>query len=1000
MSMFYLSKIKGTRLSTSPLLPLYDNQLLKQQQQKSWQQFSQQHPQSTQTLTPNQLEHFKLAITLSDFVLTSAQQAPELVMELFVSKSVYLKTIAPYAKLLETLLSDCQSEEQLHRILRRFRLQQMTNIAIADLVLDIELEISLERLSVLADALIQSSLHWLTQFCQNKWGTPLSKTGEIQPLLVYGMGKLGGKELNFSSDIDLIFVYPHSGETQGCRRSLDNQQFFTRLAQKLITSLHQHTADGFVYRVDMRLRPFGESGPLVLTFSAMEDYYQEQGRDWERYAMLKARVIPSISRLITPSSNNKDHYHQELSTLLRPFVYRRYIDFSVIDSLRRMKSMISQEVRRKQLVNNIKLGAGGIREIEFVVQVFQLVRGGRVKELRQRRLLTVLPELVIAGEIEEDSKIVLENAYRFLRRVENILQALADKQTQTLPDNDLDKQRLLTVLGFDSWHEFSRVLASHMDSVHNKFEQLIGIESPNHQVQDEHWITLWHSRWSDEESIAWLEQDKTTQNSTTNSITWNSERIWRLLSDFREDVTKRSIGARGRQVLDKLIPQLICHIQNENHAKFALDRVLERVLHVFKKIVTRTAYLELLFENEGALKQLIHLCQASSWVTNYIAKYPILLDELIDPNLLCEPPQLSAYSLELRESMLRVPEDDLEAQMDSLRLFKQAQQLRIAAADISGVLDVKKVSQHLTALAESIINEVINIAWQQVANRFGIPKSTMEHDASGFNEKGFAVIAYGKMGGNELSYGSDLDLVFVHNSPKEEETTGLANGDKVVLANQFYMKLAQRIMHIFNTRMNSGILYELDMRLRPSGKSGVLVMHINTFAQYQQEDAWTWEHQALVRARVVYGNQTMRQTFEKIRKQILCQKRDLAKLKTDVNNMREKMRNHLDKSTSELVDIKQGSGGLVDIEFLAQYLVLAHSHQFGGLTERCDNLGIFNLLTRFKILTETERDLLVNCYQKLRGYSHKATLQDDALLVAQPLLTESSQVVALWKKLL
>ena len=965
--------------------------LLTQQKLKSWQQFSQQHPEGYQALTSDQLEQFTLAITLSDFILTSALQAPELVLNLFVNNDVYQKIVPPYATLLNDLLSECQSEEELHRILRRFRLQQMVNIAVADLVLDISLEQSLDRLSLLADALIQSSLAWLTIFCQNKWGTPTNIAGDIQPLLVYGMGKLGGYELNFSSDIDLIFVYPHSGETQGHRRSIENQQFFTRLAQKLITSLHQHTADGFVYRVDMRLRPFGESGPLVLTFSAMEDYYQEQGRDWERYAMLKARVIPPL--------NGDDSYHQQLSKLLRPFVYRRYIDFSVIDSLRRMKMMISQEVRRKQLVNNIKLGAGGIREIEFIVQVFQLIRGGRVKALQQRRLLTVLPELVNSGELQEDSKLVLENAYCFLRRVENIIQALADKQTQTLPDNDLDKQRILHVLQFTSWQDFCLTLEKHMHDVHEKFEQLIGIESPNHQVQDEHWTTLWHSRWSDEESIAWLEQDQDGNEETH----WNSEDIWRLLSDFRDDVSKRSIGKRGREVLDKLLPLLICHIQQAKQAEFVLDRVL----HVFKKIVTRTAYLELLFENEGALKQLIHLCQASRWVTDYIAKSPILLDELIDPRLLHNPTKITAYGHELRESMLRIPEEDLEAQMDGFRLFKQAQQLRIAAADISGVLSVEQVSKHLTALAQAIIAEVINIGWQQVVGRFGVPKSIANSLSNGKNlnqsllqDKGIAVIAYGKMGGNELSYGSDLDLVFVHNSPQGDVTTGLTNGDKSVPASQFYMKLAQRIMHIFNTRMSSGILYELDMRLRPSGNSGVLVGHINTFEQYQQEEAWTWEHQALVRARIVYGNRVIEQRFSEIRQQILSQTRVIEKLKDDVSKMREKMRNHLDKSTNELVDIKQGVGGLVDIEFLAQYLVLAYCHKHESLSQCCDNLSIFKQLSNLEILTEKDQQLLANCYQELRGLGHKETLQNEVLLVSKDVVTEREQVMLVWRKYL
>jgi glutamate-ammonia-ligase adenylyltransferase len=960
-------------VSSSHLSLLENNDLLNQQQLKSWQQFSQQHPDSYQSLSDEQLAHFKQAIALSDFVLSSALQAPELVIDIFVSKDVYQQTTPPYRELLTRQLEECNDEVQLHRLLRRFRLQQMVNIAVADLILDIDLNESLARLSALADALILASLSWLTNFCETKWGVPTNSKGEAQPLLVYGMGKLGGKELNFSSDIDLIFVYPHSGETQGCRRAIDNQQFFTRLAQKLITSLHQHTADGFVYRVDMRLRPFGESGPLVLTFNAMEDYYQEQGRDWERYAMLKARLI------------GEGKYHEKLSTLLRPFVYRRYIDFSAIDSLRRMKMMISQEVRRKQLVNNIKLGAGGIREIEFVVQVFQLIRGGRVKALQQRSLLTVLPELVNAGEIQEETKVVLENAYCFLRRVENIIQALADQQTQTLPDSELDQQRILFVLSFTSWSEFLNVLQNHMNSVHQQFEQLIGIETPNHQVEDEHWSTLWHSRWSDDESIAWLEQEKHNAND------WDSEKVWRLLSDFRDDVTKRSIGNRGRQVLDKLVPQLICHIQQAKQAEF----VLERVLHVFKKIVTRTAYLELLFENEGALKQLIHLCQASSWVTDYIAKYPILLDELIDPTLLHNPPQLSAYTVELRENMLRIPEEDLEAQMDALRLFKQAQQLRIAAADIANVLDVNKVSQHLTALAEAIIDEVINLAWQQVSDRFGVPTSTLDS-----SDKGFGVIAYGKTGGAELSYGSDLDLVFVHHSAPNEVTTGLANGDKSIAASQFYMKLAQRIMHIFNTRMSSGMLYELDMRLRPSGNSGVLVVHIDTFGQYQHQDAWTWEHQALVRARVVYGNDILGREFSEIRLQVLQQKRDLAQLKTDVCAMREKMRAHLDKSTEELKDIKQGKGGLVDIEFLAQYLVLTHCHKHEELAKSSDNLGIFKQLAQLDILTTNEQKMLANSYQQLRDLSHKATLQNESSLVDSSVIDAKGEVSALWNKLL
>jgi glutamate-ammonia-ligase adenylyltransferase len=947
--------------------PQLIDKTLQQQQTLSWRTFIEQHPNSGDDLSAQQLADFKQALMLSDFVLNSALQAPDLVLDLFISGDIYSQKQPEYASLLAEKLSLCNDENQLHRVLRRFRLQEMVRIAVADLVLDFPLEISLKRLSDLADALILEALAWLTLFCQNLWGEPQNKQGITQPLLIYGMGKLGGKELNFSSDIDLIFTYPESGETVGARRSLDNQQFFTRLGQKLITALHQKTADGFVYRVDMRLRPFGESGPLVMNFNAVEDYYQEQGRDWERYAMLKARLL-----------GNSD-FHQQLIDTLKPFVYRRYIDFSVIDSLRRMKMMISQEVRRKQLVNNIKLGAGGIREIEFVVQVFQLIRGGRLKALQQRHLLSVLPLLVNEGEISQDSGEVLAKAYCFLRRVENIIQALNDEQTQTLPDKTLDQARILQVLNFTSWQAFLSELQQHMLGVHQEFISLIGEESPNHQATDEHWLTLWLSKWSDDESISWIEQEASF---------WQATDLWSALSDFREEIRKRSIGNRGRQVLDKLIPLLLWHLQQSESSTLTLARVLL----VIKKVVSRTAYLELLYENEGALKQLIRLCKASEWVAEHIAKYPILLDELIDPKLLNNPPALEDYALELREVMLRIPEEDLEAQMDMLRQFKQAQHLRIAASDIAGVLPLMEVSDHLTALAQAIITEVIHIAWLQLSDRYGVPESTL-----GTEHKGFAVIGYGKMGGRELSYSSDLDLVFLHNSNNDEMT----NGAKEVAASVFYMKFAQRIMHIFNTRMASGILYELDMRLRPSGNSGLLVVHVNTFAQYQREDAWTWEHQALVRTRVVFGHSALTEKFNAIRHEILCQQRASEKLAKDVVEMRNKMRAHLDKSSQDGVDIKQGIGGLVDIEFLAQYLVLLHSNQHPEVAKYSDNVRIFRGLAKAGIVSEVQKEQLISSYCQLRDKGHRATLQNEQLFIEEhSFKTYTHDITEIWQSFL
>ena len=950
---------------------------------KHWQQFNAHYQATfeqpiTSVLSAEQLAAFKKALALSDFIFKSACQYPQLIVSLFAKDIVYQQNLPDYSVLLNQALEGCHSEQQLHKVLRHFRCQQMVNIAVADLVFNIPLEQSLLRLSTLADALIIAALNWLMDFCQQQWGQPQNSKGEAMPLLVYGMGKLGGKELNFSSDIDMIFAYPEAGQTVGARRAIENQQFFIRLAQKLIAALHTVTADGFVYRVDMRLRPFGDSGPLVLTFNAMEDYYQEQGRDWERYAMLKARLIGNSA------------YHGQLSTMLRPFVYRRYIDFSVIDSLRRMKMMIAQEVRRKQLTNNIKLGAGGIREIEFIVQVFQLIRGGRVKALQQRSLLTVLPLLVEYKEFNQQSYQVLTNAYNFLRRVENIIQAFDDQQTQTLPDNELDQQRLLHCLQIANWSTFLKILAEHMDAVHTEFLLLIGEESPNHQAKDEHWQECWLT----------LSNQKSQTSSMSETILtvieqlaphWQADSIVSELIEFNHEVNKRGIGRRGRQILDKLIPLLMWHLIAENHNQ----NTLARVLLVLTKIASRTAYLELLYENEGALKQLNQLCDASAWLAEYIAKFPILLDELIDPKFLNNPPQLSSYALELREIMLRVPEDDLEAQMQSLRQFKQVQQLRIAASDIVGVLPLTKVSDHLTVLAEAIIAESIAMAWQQVSSRFGVPKSVIGQD-----HKGFCVLGYGKTGGFELSYSSDLDLVFLHDSQENDTTDGDEHGLKSVSASHFYGKLAQRLMHIFNTRMSNGILYELDMRLRPSGNAGLLVVHINTFSQYQLQDAWTWEHQALVRARAVYGHSAIVDEFIQIREKVLTQSRDKQALKQAVNDMRAKMRTHLDKTSEDFFDIKQGVGGLVDIEFLVQYLVLLYSHQYHDIVKCYDNLGLLKQLQKQGVIDDISQQILSECYVNLRDLGHRATLKNEPPIITEAIAKNIAEVTRIYQQYL
>ncbi len=873
-----------------------------------------------------------------------------------------------YRDRLQQQLVNCEDEASGLRLLRQFRNREMVYIAWRDFLSNWTLDESLAHLSQLAEALIFETYQWQYRLCCQEWGTPCNAQGEAQPMLIIGMGKLGGGELNFSSDIDLIFTYPENGETQGQRRSIANAQFFTRLGQRIIKMLDQQTFDGFCYRVDMRLRPFGESGPLVMSYAALEDYYQEQGRDWERYAMVKARVM------------GREMYsqYQELRQMLRPFVFRRYIDFSAIQSLRRMKSMISSEVRRRGLTNNIKLGAGGIREIEFIAQVFQLIRGGREPSLRHRGLLKTLQAIDELGLLEKQDVNDLTQAYYFLRRLENLLQALADKQTQTLPDKHEDQLRLAYAMGSKSWDELYQQVQLHMTNVHAVFADLIGDE----EEQDEqslaaHFHELWDMSHNREVIENIVEKDL--------NIAEGQQLIEALLG-FKQDLAKRTIGPRGREVLNRLMPKVYSAVFAHPDAKFGLSRVLT----LLNNIATRTTYLELLDEHPAALIQLVRLCTASPMVSEKLARYPVLLDELIDPQHLYNPIPLESYKTELRDFLARIPEDDMEQQMEALRQFKQICILKIAAADIAGVLPVMKVSDHLTYLAEAIVEAVINQAWLQVTTKYGEPTHLKDRDG-----KGFAVIGYGKVGGWELGYNSDLDIVFMHDCPVNVYTDGV----KEIDGRQFYLRLAQRIVHIFSVRTASGILYEVDTRLRPSGASGLLVSPTEAFEEYQRQDAWTWEHQALVRARMIYGDGRLQQSFDQIRHNILCLPREEVKLKQEVVDMRIKMRDHLGGKKSGRFMIKQDEGGITDIEFLAQYLVLRFSHDKPKLTRWSDNVRIFESLLNQGVLEEEQALALIHAYTSMRNQIHHRNLvNQDADVDESKFVAEREIVKRVWNQ--
>ncbi|EAR53934.1 putative glutamate-ammonia-ligase adenylyltransferase [Photobacterium sp. SKA34] len=925
------------------------------------------HPEALGQWQGQDREELRSVLGLSDFIFSSLVQDPEWLTWLLHHRQ-HLQSI-DYRQCLSEQLNDVKDENQLMHVLRQFRRRQMCLIAWHDFINVVPLDQSLEDLSQLAEALIMEAYHWLYRQCCVDWGTPMNASGEAQPMLVLGMGKLGGGELNFSSDIDLIFTYPENGETQGGRRSLANAQFFTRLGQKLIKALDQQTYDGFCYRVDMRLRPFGDSGPLVMSYAALEDYYQEQGRDWERYAMIKARVMGKESF----------SQYQELRQMLRPFVFRRYIDFSAVQALRRMKAMISSEVRRRGLSNNIKLGAGGIREVEFIAQSFQLIRGGREPSLRGRGLLPTLSAMSELGLLPSQGVAVLKDGYCFLRRLENLLQAIDDKQTQTLPDKAIDQARLACAMGYANWAALIQDVESHMSAIHLIFEDIIGVEEQDDQASvDAQYHEMWAMVLNYEVLLAILAELNEPA----------SIELAEHLIGFKTELSKRTLGPRGREVLARLMPEVLSQVVMRDDATQLLPRLTKLII----RIATRTTYLELLVEHPAALQQLIRLCAASPMVANQLALYPLLLDELLDPQHLYKPTELTSYKDELREYLARIPEEDMEQQMEAIRQFKQVQLLKIAAADIADILPVMKVSDHLTYLAEAIVDAVVNQAWLQIAQKYGEPSHLVERQG-----KGFGVVGYGKVGGWELGYGSDLDLVFMHDCPDNVYT----NGPKEIDGRQFYLRLAQRIIHLFSTRTASGVLYEVDMRLRPSGASGLLVSTVTAFADYQQQDAWTWEHQALVRARMIYGDQQLQHAFADVRQQILSIPRQRSELTKAVVEMRHKMRDHLGKKKAGMFGLKQDKGGITDIEFLAQFLVLVNAAEQPDVTRWSDNIRIFSSMTQEGIISTEDANLLQHAYCEMRNETHKLNLLgSDAFVSDQQFVELRENVEAIWQQIL
>ena len=841
--------------------------------------------------------------------------------------------------------------------LRRFRRRHMLLIAWFDLAGLCPLDEVLERLSTLADLCLASALGIARQRMQSRHGELRNVAGEPCHLYAICMGKLGGRELNFSSDIDLIFVYSGAATSDG-DRALDASEYTLREARIVIDLLDRRTADGRVFRVDTRLRPFGESGPLTISFSALETYLQVHGRDWERYAFIKARFVSATPDTMAPEVGQ---FRQQV---LAPFVYRRYLDFGVLTSLRDMKRMIGAEVARRDRGDHLKLGPGGIREIEFIVQSWQLIRGGTVTTLQSHEFAVALRALGDASCLDAATVKTLLAAYRFLRRAENCLQAFDDRQTHSLPTSELQRQSMAIVFATPDWSEFLDALNVHRHAVRAVFDDLL--ESTADNLGDA------------SDTLDWFGAMEAQRRVRLAELQLDTNAILSVLEPFLEACQRSRLDTVARGRVNAFLGNLLCGVAERDDAV----PVTGRILDIASAVLRRSAYLSLLNEQPGAMQRLIEIAAASASVTQRIALHPVLLDELLDTDEAGQAFDRNRLATRLERALAENDGQDTEERIAVLVRFAQAAWFHIAVADCMGYLPIMKVSDHLSDVAELVLDACLDIAWDDLVSRAGMPAG-----ADSVNKR-FAIIGYGKLGGLELGYGSDLDIVFLHDLPE-----GDTAGEKPIDNQRFVARLARRLVHFLGTQTGSGQLYEVDMRLRPSGRKGFLVSGLDAFARYQQQSAWTWEHQALTRARPVAGDRAIAERFQTIRHEILTQHVKREGLRQEVAAMRQRMREHLSKTTSDTVDLKQGRGGIADLEFIVQYLLLAHAPENPALTTWSDNIRQLDSLAEAGVITAEQASALQDAYRALRETSHRLALNGDAQLIRHDELVQTRALI-------
>jgi glutamate-ammonia-ligase adenylyltransferase len=848
---------------------------------------------------------------------------------------------------------DAAHSQEWPALVRRWRALSSLRLIWRDVAGLDSVEQTLAGASELAETALRVALAAVESSIAMNHGAIRRDDGSPQSLTVLALGKLGGGELNFSSDVDLIFAYAQAGTSDGAR-PLDADAYYARIGQRLIALLGETTPDGFSHRVDMRLRPFGASGRLALSYAAMEQYYQNEGRDWERYAWVKARAV----------AGDIDG-GERLLQALRPFVYRRYLDYTALDGLREMKALIAAEVERRELADDLKLGPGGIREIEFLAQALQLIRGGREPALRQRALLPALSALAAAGHLPIDTARRLADAYRFLRRLENRVQMFADQQLHALPEDAFVRLRMAVALDFPDWAALRIELDRHRTLVAEEFERLLASRKHAPATGDlaEYWRAL------GEEGVAEFD---TGVLAAAGFIRIDALHV--ALRDFARGSALRTLSARARVRLDRILPKLL----QAAAASAAPDLALTRLLVLLQAIARRGSYLALLDEQPAALQRLVQICASSALLAERVAAHPLLLDEMLDARAAAAAPTRASLAFERDRVLDAAGADstnadstnaDAEAQLHALAEFRQSVSFRIGLALLNERQDAIATARQLAWLAEAVLDGALRIAHGEIARR-------ADGDAA---QAGLALIGYGSLGGEELGFGSDLDLVFLHAGARAEEDSGDAARRQA--------RLAQKLVSLLGTTTPAGRLYEVDVRLRPDGAKGLLVSSVDSFADYQRSRAWTWERQALLRARGICGDARTLAAFERVRAETLLQSRDAATLRSEVIAMRLRMRGELDRSRSQagdvVFDLKQGEGGLVDLEFLLQWAALAHADAMPELLDARATPESIASLAEHGLLDSDQAAALRNAHALLLRRSLDCTLDGRPRLMVE-----------------